>query len=193
MKTAASIAVLAVVTVLVGGLGIAEADTIGLTTDKSTYTSNDEFVVVSGKLDSFKEESMTYIQLFPPNTDNYMVKQKGYPDSNGLFSVKFSTSEFDESGRYTIASSDQSDGTNQFTSFEFTNERPEFIPSPEQIASINPVAEIEKRVEDLEIKNKQLLTENNELKNQIDNLNKRIEGLMSIVQEQLKVMMKHFQ
>jgi len=84
--------------VLIFGANEVYADTIKLTTDKMTYTSNDEFVIVTGQLDKFTERNYTYIQLFPPNDENYLMKKEGHLDSNANFSVEFSISELEVSG-----------------------------------------------------------------------------------------------
>ena len=76
-------------------------------------------------------------------------------------------------------------------SFTFVKPEPQ-EPTPEQIFSINPIADIEKRVTDLENKNKELLIENRDLKNEIKSMNERIDDLLSIVQEQIKVMLANF-
>jgi len=179
------LALLLVLSVLAVGITSSYADTIELTTDKSTYTSNDEFVIVSGQLDKFSERNFSSIQLFPPNDDNYLRSIHAYLDSNTNFSVQFPISELEISGTYTIASSDQSDGTNQFTTFEFVDERPEFIATPEQIKSINPIKDINEKLDALE-------QENADLKQQISDLNERIDNLLAIVKEQIKVMLANF-
>jgi len=178
---------------IVSLMPVVYGETIELTTDKTTYTSEDDFVVVSGKLDKFSESNFTYIQLFPPNDSNYLRAIDANLDNNANFSVKFSISELEVSGTYTIASSDQSDGTNQFTTFEFVNDRPEAIINPEDIESFNPIAELEKRVNALTTQNLDLTIENQDLKNQIKSLNDRLDNLMSVIMEQINVMMAFFQ
>ena len=170
------------------GISPVFAEIISIETDKTSYTHEDSYIIISGEIADRERKSFVAIQVFSPFSDADLGMLTPDVNADNTFSAKFPITNLETTATYTIIAYDQLDDDVKTITFEFTKPvESQFIDTATANSSF-PLRELENKVDELENINKELLLENRKLQNQINSLNKRVDDLLLVVTEQIRVL-----